>query len=203
MKKYTAGSIKEYINDLAARKPVPGGGSAAALTAAMGVSLIAMVSEYSLQSTKTITSILKKASSLRRRLIELVDEDISAFNRLKSAYSKRKATKRETALRRKKIQESLKAAAGIPNEVCRLSYEGLKEAGKLIELGNKNLSSDTAMSAILLHSSFYSALYNVRINLEKIEDKSFNRRINRCLKTTSGQVDKLKEDILKGIDKIL
>jgi hypothetical protein len=23
MKKYTAGSIKEYINDLAARKPVP------------------------------------------------------------------------------------------------------------------------------------------------------------------------------------
>ncbi|TBR15974.1 hypothetical protein EPO66_05245, partial [bacterium] len=45
---YINKSIKKYLEDLSAKKPVPGGGSASALTAALGSSLISMVVNFTL-----------------------------------------------------------------------------------------------------------------------------------------------------------
>ena len=49
---YTKGSIETYLNDLAARKSSPGGGSAAALQAAIGAGLISMVANYTIDNLK-------------------------------------------------------------------------------------------------------------------------------------------------------
>ena len=44
--------MREYLDDLAAKKPAPGGGSAAALAASMGVSLMSMVANYTAGNPK-------------------------------------------------------------------------------------------------------------------------------------------------------
>jgi formiminotetrahydrofolate cyclodeaminase len=45
---YKNSSLKRYLDDLAAKLPAPGGGSAAALTASLGASLISMVVNFTL-----------------------------------------------------------------------------------------------------------------------------------------------------------
>ena len=50
---YNDSSLKQYLNDLAAKLPAPGGGSAAALTAALGASLISMVLNFTIGKTKS------------------------------------------------------------------------------------------------------------------------------------------------------
>ena len=53
MKKFKSHTLKDYSKSLSTRAPVPGGGSAAALTACLGASLISMVANYSLGRKKT------------------------------------------------------------------------------------------------------------------------------------------------------
>ena len=201
-KKFTNGIIRKYIDDLAAKKAAPGGGSAAALVAAMGVALISMASQFS-NKNKAIKKILKNSARLKKQLIKLVDDDILAYNKVKTAYSKPKKTENQRVVRKKTIEKSLKGALDVPKQISQLSYEGLKLVKRLIKIGNKNLISDTAMSALLLHASFHSALYNVKINLKNIKDERFNQRIKKQMQSTTEKVDTLNEEILKGIDEIL
>ncbi|MCK4518778.1 MAG: cyclodeaminase/cyclohydrolase family protein, partial [Candidatus Omnitrophica bacterium] len=50
---YLKKSIETYLKDLSAKKPAPGGGSAAGLTAAMGASLACMVLQFSAKTSRT------------------------------------------------------------------------------------------------------------------------------------------------------
>lgn len=45
---YKEQTLKQYLDDLAAKLPAPGGGSAAALNAAIGTALISMVVNFTL-----------------------------------------------------------------------------------------------------------------------------------------------------------
>jgi len=202
MKKFTNGTIRKYIDDLAAKKATPGGGSVAALIAAMGVGLISMVSQFS-NKNKEIKKILKNSSRLKKQLIKLVDDDVLAYNKVKVAYSKPKKTESQRVVRMKTIEKSLKGALDVPKQISQLSYECLKLVKRLTKIGNKNLISDTAMSALLLHTSFHSALYNVKINLKNIKDKKFNQRIKKQMQSTTKKVDILNKEILKGVNEVL
>ena len=77
-------NLKKYLDDLAARLPAPGGGSAAALTAAAGAALISMVANFTIGKEKyksaeeEIGNVLSSAEDLRRKLTNLVDEDVTA-----------------------------------------------------------------------------------------------------------------------------
>ncbi|HLD82980.1 MAG TPA: cyclodeaminase/cyclohydrolase family protein, partial [Candidatus Omnitrophota bacterium] len=82
---YKDGSLEKYLGDLAARMPAPGGGSAAALTAAMAASLISMVVNFTLGKPKyaqyedELKVILGKSEKLREEFLNLVDLDVAAY----------------------------------------------------------------------------------------------------------------------------
>jgi len=85
---YKDQSIQKYLDDLAAKLPAPGGGSAAALAAAMGAALISMVVNFSLgkpkyaKYEKELKSILDKSEGLRREFLNLVDLDVRAYHKV-------------------------------------------------------------------------------------------------------------------------
>jgi len=160
VKKFKTHTLKEYSNALSAKKPVPGGGSAAALTAGLGVALISMVAHYSLGKNKSpkvdlkIKKILRKSEKLRKRLLDLVDLDAKAYLKVVAA--------RKGSLKKK--QNALNEAREIPMEVCRLSYEAMELTPFLVAKGNKNLLSDIQVSVELLMAAFNAAMVNVKIN---------------------------------------
>jgi len=160
MKKLINYSVKEYSALLSARVPAPGGGSAAALTGSLGAALITMVANYSIKKdtlpkeVKRFKSLIKKSEQYRKRLLELVDLDAKAYMNVVKSKGKSSAIK----------QKALRAAAGVPKEICNLCYQSMGLTGDLVKYGNKYLMSDVEVAVELLISSFNSALVMLRVN---------------------------------------
>jgi len=171
---YKDGSLKNYLDDLAARLPAPGGGSAAALAAALGASLISMVANFTIgkpkyaQYEQELKNILGKSEQLRGEFLNLVDADVAAY-------------------KSKNIREAL----DVPLKVCRLCVEAVQLCPDLIQKGNTNLISDVACAAVFLESAFASARYNVDINLKSLGDETLAKNLKKEL--TQG------ENLIKAI----
>jgi len=160
MKKYKSHSLKEYCDILSGKTPVPGGGSAAALTAALGTALISMVARYSIgkqtnkKDARKMEGVLKKSETIRKRLLDCVDLDAEAY--LKVVKARKKSPRQKKAAR--------KAARGVPQEVCRLCYTAIALTPFLVTRGNPHLASDIEVAIELLLAAFQSAKINVVIN---------------------------------------
>ncbi len=160
MKKLKDHTIEQYFNVLSARTPTPGGGSASALTAAAGVSLLIMVANYSVGKTdskvvnRRLEKIIKQSKKIRDRLIELIDLDAEVYRNVVESR-KSSANVQKAALRQ---------ARKIPLEVARLCYKTVSFAPYLVEKGNSNLISDVQIAVEMLFSSYTSAMINVEIN---------------------------------------
>jgi formiminotetrahydrofolate cyclodeaminase len=141
------------------RTPTPGGGSAAAYTAALGVALLSMVANYSVgKSSRSVDRQLKKLlkanEKMRNRLLELVDLDAQAYLQVV------KTRKSAPAVHRK----ALKAAGQVPLEVSKICYHAVQQAPFLVAKGNKYLLSDVEVAVEFLLAAFHSAMTNVRVN---------------------------------------
>src|SRR3989338_2940801 len=188
--------IKEYLDDLAARKAAPGGGSAAALSASIGTGLMGMVANYTIGNIKyksneaRVADILVNAEKFSQELQGLIDEDVEAYNKLSKAV---KESKDDPA----KIEPLYKDAVDVPFNVCRITSECIKLCMDLVRIGNKNLITDTAIAAILLEGAFFSAKFNVYINLKYVKDMDYIDRIHKFLHPLEKEMPKLKEDIIE------
>ncbi|HNV23757.1 MAG TPA: cyclodeaminase/cyclohydrolase family protein [Candidatus Omnitrophota bacterium] len=154
MKKFKNFTIDEYLGVLSRREPVPGGGSVAALTAALGTGLICMVTNYSLNKGKSeeienqLKEILQKSYEYQARLLELVDLD-------SEAYMKVVKTRKENP---EEYQKALEEASAIPREICQLCYAAVDLIPFIVKEGNKNLIHDAQIASEMLLSAYNSAL---------------------------------------------
>ena len=160
MMNYHEKTLKEYLDVLAAKTPVPGGGSAASLVGALGAALISMVAQYSLGKNKPpsiekkIEDILLQSESIRGRFLELVDLDAEAYlNVVKSRKADPEVKK-----------EALRKAREVPMEVCRLCFQAVTLTPFLVKNGNQFLLSDVRVALEMLLAAFNASLVNVEIN---------------------------------------
>lgn len=188
---YIKESVETYLKDLSARKPAPGGGSAAALNAAIGAALMSMVANY----TDGALDILKKTEEAGKRLRLLIDGDVEAYGKLSKTIKECKDPV--------KLDLSYKAAANPPYEVCRISAGCLRLCEELAGCANKNLITDVAIAAICLEGAFFAAKYNVYINLKYVKDTDFIGEIHKVLQPLEEELPKLKEDILEKCEEVI
>jgi formiminotetrahydrofolate cyclodeaminase len=171
--KYIEGKISNYLSDLAARTSAPGGGSAAALSAAMAASLVAMACRFTIGKDKyksverRMSVLLSKTNKRQSRLEQLVDLDAAAY-----------------------LSGDLKKSIKVPAEVARLSYEVAVSAREVMIFGNKNLATDAGLAATLAATSFFAALSYVDINI-------------RWAKTVPAEYKKLARDLRKYRRRVL
>ena len=194
-------SLTRYLNDLAARKPAPGGGSAAALVAAAGVSLISMVANFTIGKEKyksveeEIKGILSSSEALRVKLQDLVDLDVAAYKKVSTAYGLPKDTSEDKRKRQLAIQAGLREALAAPLEVCKCCHQAAKLCPAAAEKGNLNLISDVGVAILLLESAFQSALLNVEINLNAINDQQFVLEVRDILKPLGLEIAAIKAEV--------
>ncbi len=175
---------EDFLLDLASTSPAPGGGAAAALSAAQGYALLAMVAGLTLKSRKyqksweTVKPVLSRAREGLLKSLRMIDEDTEAFNRVMEAYRLPKSTDEEKAKRKEAIQEALKVAAESPLKIMRHVFEGLDDVLILAEYGNKNAITDVGSAAYQFHAAFFGAELNVMINLASIKDGDFRQKID-------------------------
>lgn len=166
--------------------PAPGGGSAAALTAGMGASLISMVVNFTIGKVKyaryegEIKGILEKSEKLREEFLNLVDLDIAAYN-----------------------SRNIRDALDVPFMVCRLCLAGIKLCPPLIKEGNINLISDVGVAAVLLEAAFTSAYFNVEINLKTLGDKKIAAAVRKELVHKEKRIRKMRVQIEEKVNEII
>lgn len=161
MLNYQNNTLAQYLDHLSRREPVPGGGSAAALTAALGVALIAMVASYSKgrkanskATEKRLAKILTSSETMRKRLLQLTTLDAKAYLKIIAA---RKGSAQSQ-------KQASRAAAAIGKEVGKLCYKALDLAPFLVAKGNPYLISDIEVAVELLEAGFNGSMVMVRIN---------------------------------------
>ncbi len=193
---YTDKTIKEYLDDLAARRPTPGGGSAAALEGATGCGLMSMVANYTI-SNKRYAEFKEKAAQglvkserMREELLRLIDEDVEAYRRLSDGL---KSMDKNPP----KLLSLYKKACTVPLDICKITAEALALCGELAEFGNKGLITDTAISALMLESAFLGGKLNILINLKYIKDSKYTNETRKVISGLEKGLSKLKKDIIR------
>ncbi|MFO7706870.1 MAG: cyclodeaminase/cyclohydrolase family protein [Desulfobacterales bacterium] len=178
-------SIREYLAKTASGDPVPGGGSSAALNAALGAALAEMVANLTIGRKgfeaveAEMRSVAQKASALRAKLTLDIDRDSDAYARVLAAFRLPKATEADKAVRAKAIQEAFKQAALVPLGVARDALAVMDLGRVAIAKGNPNAASDAAAGVLAARMAARTAVYNVRINLGSIRDEGFTAELRR------------------------
>ena len=183
MRSYSARSLGDVLDAFSSNEPVPGGGSASALTGALGVALLLMVA--GLPKTRTGSKeerIDMDDASARLRphrvaLAQLIDRDSQAYSAVVDAFRMPKITPDEQAVRRRAIDAAMHGATETPLEILRVCQEALAEAPLLARHVVKSAASDVRVAIELLCAAARGAGMNVDTNLGSIRDEAFADRM--------------------------
>ena len=179
MSKLVNRPLPELLAEFASAGPTPGGGSAAALTAAVGLSLVAMVARMPRtkhgtdEDRQALDGVLQAVEHLGQHALDLVDDDAAAYDAVVAAYRKPKATEDQKVERRSAIEAALRGAAEVPLEVMRSCRAGLGAALEAARTGNPSASSDVGVAVELLGAALRSAALNVRVNLSSLTETGY------------------------------
>jgi glutamate formiminotransferase/formiminotetrahydrofolate cyclodeaminase len=173
--------IEPFIEQLAAPRATPGGGSAAAASGAMAAALAVMVASMSrakkayLQHERELSDAIARLSRLREELKSAVDADAEAYNSVMIAAKRAKESPDGQEL----MNAALKQATSVPLGVA----ERAREVGTIVEklklITSPNMKSDLATAAALARAAGEGAVANVEINLESLKDEAFIANVVR------------------------
>ena len=171
--------LNTFLKETASGAPVPGGGSVAALAAALAASLSAMVANLTVGKKKyefVSEEMAIKAAQLEKQVQvfqNYIDIDAAAFDAVMKAMKRPKETEAEKAVRTEAIQVALKQAAEVPMALAKEAAALLDPILWLADAGNANAKSDAIVAGMMARTAILSALYNVKINLESISDSTY------------------------------
>jgi glutamate formiminotransferase/formiminotetrahydrofolate cyclodeaminase len=171
-------TLSAFTASVASPTPAPGGGSVAAHVGALGAALAQMVAGLTVGRKKyaAVDADMKElglqAAALVTELQGLVERDARAYAGVTTAYKLPKETEEETTLRTAAIDEALVYAAQVPLETARACAKVAELAATAAEKGNTNAASDAGVAALLAEAACRGAVYNVRINVSGMTDKS-------------------------------
>lgn len=176
-------TLDAFADETASESPAPGGGSISAYVGSLGISLATMVANLSSHKTgwderwEEFSNWAEKGQQLKDELLQLVDADTAAFNKIMEAFGLPKGTDAEKAARKQAIQEATRFAIEIPYKVMEASYAGMEVIKAMAETGNPNSVSDAGVGALCARSAVMGAFMNVRINAAGYDDATYVKDI--------------------------
>jgi len=198
-------SVRGFVELLGSRTPAPGGGSAAALVAAMGAALGAMVGWMTYGKRKfeaedpVMRRLIPPLHEGMRDLLPLIDRDTRAFDAYLAAVGMPKDTAEEKVARHAAMQEGLKAAVQVPLEVMRTADRCWEPMAEMAAHGNPASRSDLEVGAKALEAGIWGAFRNVAINLPGIEDEAFRKATAEEAEALAARAALMRDTVLKAI----
>ncbi|KAB3536329.1 cyclodeaminase/cyclohydrolase family protein [Alkaliphilus pronyensis] len=198
-------SLMEFLEDTASSKPVPGGGSIAAMSGATAAALTEMVANLTvgkkkyLEVEELMKDISERIAAVRNNFINDIDRDANSFNEVMDAFKLPKETDEEIAARKEAIQTATKKAALVPLEIAEEAYKILPIIETVVEKGNQNAVTDGAVAAMMARTAVLSALYNVKINIASIKDEAFVKEVSHRVKELESKVADVEKQILDKV----
>jgi len=171
-------SVSGFIGAVASSAPTPGGGSVVAHVGALGAALAQMVAGLTAGRKKYVAvdaemrELGLRAAGLVNTLSALVQKDADSYSAVSSAYKMPSEPEEAANARKAAINDALIGAAAVPLETARACAEVAELAATCANKGNTNAVSDAGVAALLADAACRGAVYNVRINIASLDDKS-------------------------------
>lgn len=194
-------SCVEFVEVLASRAAVPGGGGASALVGSIGMALGSMVCNLTIGKKKyaeyeeSVKSILEKAGKLEKDLLSMIDQDAECFLPLSKAYGLPTNTEEEKQFKSETMEKALKVACEVPINIVRACYEAIKLHEDLVDKGSRLAISDVGVGVQCLRAAILSGQLNVVININSIKDSEYVEKVR-------SEVNQLVEDGVRVCDEV-
>ena len=201
--------LMDFVEEVASKKPVPGGGSVAATSGALAGALLAMVCNLTIGKRKyqdveeEIKGVLTRVEKTREELKDLVIKDSESYQGVMDARKLTRHTDIEEKRREEAIQEATKQAASVPLKIMEKSLEILNLSKTVAQKGNVNAVSDAGVAALMAQAAILGAGYNVKINLGSLEDQSFVEKIKNALQEIERQGESISQEVKRIVEERL
>jgi len=172
-------TLKGFADLTGSEFPAPGGGSISAYMGALGAALGTMVANLSSHKRgwdnrwEEFSDWAEKDAFYYKALVNMVDEDTNAFNKIMEAFRLPKKSNEEKAARHNAIQEATKNAINVPFKIMELAFGSMEVIKAMAEIGLQASVSDAGVGALAAKAAVYGAFMNVKINMAELEDKKF------------------------------
>ena len=171
--------VGEFSDVLSSKAPVPGGGGASAVAAAVGASLGQMVASLTLGKKRyadvqgRIEELIPRFEAVRSELLALADEDAKAFEPLSRAYGLPKGTEEERAHKAEVMEAALRAACEPPLKIMEKTCEAIDLVDEVSRIGTRIAISDAGAGATLLSAALKAVSLNIFINAKSMVDREY------------------------------
>jgi glutamate formiminotransferase/formiminotetrahydrofolate cyclodeaminase len=195
-------TLLEFADETASENPAPGGGSVSAYAGSLGAALACMVANISLSKTGVqvknmpFSTLGRKVQENKKQLLEKVDQDTLAFNKIIEAIRLPSSTTEEKFARKMAVEDATKYAIETPKQVALLALDNFELIEYVAKYGNPNAISDAAVAALCSRTCVLGACYNMKINAIGLENKSLAKEYIE-------EADKLTQKAIQWEERIL
>lgn len=198
-------STAQFLEKLASKAPTPGGGGAAALAGAVGISLGNMTGSLTVGKKKyasveeEMIELNKKAEGLREQLYELIEKDAEVFMPVSKAYG----IPKDDPDRDEVMEEALKGAVTVPYEIVVKCCEALEIIKEYADKGSVIAISDAGCAASMCKAAMESAALNVYVNTKPMKDREYAEMLNVKVREMLGKCLALAKEIYESVERRL
>ena len=191
----------EFVEVLASKAPVPGGGGASALVGAIGTALGNMVGSLTVGKKKyaeveeEMWELKGKCDQLQKDFLRLIERDAEVFEPLSKAYGMPRETEEEKAEKARVMAIVLKDACSVPMEIMEKCCEAIDIIAEFAAKGSTLAISDAGVGVAFAKAALKGASLNVYIHTKSMADKELAAQLNE-------KCDKMLEEYTVKADQI-
>lgn len=199
----------EFVEVLASKAPVPGGGGASALVGAIGMALGNMVGNLTVGKKKyadvetEMYAFIEKATILQKEFLHLIEKDAEVFEPLAKAYGMPKETESEKAEKERVMAVALKGACSVPMQIMEKCCEAIELIVEFAEKGSVLAISDAGTGAVFCKAALQGAALSVFINTKYMTDRAYADKQNQKADAMLEKYTKMADSIFVRVEERL
>lgn len=198
-----------FADETASESPAPGGGSISAYMGALGAALATMVANLSAHKAgwddlwEEFSDYAEKGRTLQERLMNLVDEDTEAFNRIMAVFGMSKKTEEEKTKRAEAMESATLYATEVPLRTMEAACEVFDLTEAMARKGNPASVSDAGVGALAARAAVMGAWLNVKINAAGLKNKEKSAELLSRASLIAEKAESREKEILQIVNSII
>lgn len=198
--------LGQWVDTLASKAPVPGGGGASALGGALAAALGQMVANLTVGKKRyadveeEMQQSLFALNILQMELMALADKDAEVFAPLAASYGMPTETEEQKAEKERVMEANLLAASLVPLKMMEKASAVLDILGLLEDKGSRMAVSDVGVAVQFARAALNGAVMNIYINTRSMKNREkaeeLNESARKLIETGTAQADEIYGKVL-------